>query len=558
MTMRITQSGLRLARVAIAALLCLALLGAFAGGASAATYHAFLCRVPYGPNAGKPAPTDGTTYAPNGAFTFAGQGCAAGGAMFAAIGGTAPHAANTTATAAFTTPAGLTINAFTVWRHDRTDDGVDFATPVTNIAYEGAPSVEGQCALRMGCPGHGTATAPLAAENRVVVANLSGVHHFLWTAGCGGDPAVASCPATGNEFSALNEIFAADVLLVDATPPAVTSPAGPLVAGGTLTGTQSVSLNATDAGSGVHKGSLAVDGAVVSAEVLDANGGACADLGVAPDARPSYVNTQPCPAAVSGLLTLDTDGLAPGAHTLTVLISDAAGNETVASTTTITVRGALPANTPNGAGASRTAKLTARHATTRKSARHLAFKTAPTITGRLVDETGKAISGAALTVLLRERRTGAPNAPVATATTGADGSFRLRLPAGPSRTITVQYTAFSGDPTPAVTVKLTTRVRASLTASVSPRSPRARQRLRISGRLRYLRRRGVVISIQARDGRKWRTVDTVETTRNGRYSWPYRFSARSGGHTFAFRARVKSPNYPFEPGTSKAVTVRVR
>ena len=107
-------------------------------------------------------------------------------------------------------------------------------------------------------------------------------------------------------------------------------------------------------------------------------------------------------------------------------------------------------------------------------------------------------------------------------------------------------------------MKLSAVVRASLTASVSPRSPRARRPLRLSGRLRYLPRKGVIVLIQARDRRRWRTVDTVETRQDGRFSWPYRFSARSGGLTFAFRARVKSPIYPFAAGNSRTVLVRVR
>lgn len=546
-------------RLVVCALACACLLGFAAAQANAATYHAFLCRVPYGPNAGKPAPADGTTYSTTGGFVHASQNCATGGAMTAFLEGTVPHAVGANGQSTFTTPAGLTIAAFTVWRHELAAAAVPFAAPVTNLFYTGAPSIEGACFEGGGCQVRGDASAPLAAVNKASVASLNGVTQVVWTAQCGGDPAVGNqCQPNNMPSSAEYDVYAADMLLNDPAPPAVIGVGGPLTAGGTLTGTQSVSLNAADAGSGVRGGSLVVDGAVVSAQVLDANGGACADLGVAPDGRPSYVNTQPCPAAVSGLLALDTDALAPGSHSLTVRVSDAAGNETVATTTTITVRGAVPANTPNGAGASRTAQLTARHAATRKRARHLGFKTAPTITGRLVDEAGKAISGAAVVVLLRERRTGAPNVPVATMATADDGTFRLRLPSGPSRTITVQYIAFSGDPAPAATVKLTTRVRARLTVSVAPRSPRARRRLRVSGRLRYLPRRGVVVSIQARDGRKWRTVDTVETGKSGRYSWPYRFSPRSAGHTFAFRARVKSPNYPFEPGTSKPVTVRVR
>ncbi len=390
---------------------------------------------------------------------------------------------------------------------------------------------------------------------------LTGVTLVSWVARCSAPgepdaiPAGAACPST----SAVYQVFAADMLLDDPTPPVVKGAGGPLLAGGLLVGAQTVSLSATDAGSGVGQGSLVVDGAPVVAQALDANGGACADLKVAPDGRPSYVHAQPCPAAASNVLTLNTDALTPGAHTLSVLVSDAAGNQTVAQTATITVVGALPVGTPNGNGASRDAKLTARWTSTKKSTRSLGFKTGPSITGKLVGPSGSAIGAAAVDVVARDRRSGAPTKRIATAVTGADGTFRLKLPSGPSRLFTIQYTAFSGDAKPAAKVRLSTRVRARVSASISRRSVRVGQLLRVRGRLTYLRRARVDVAIQARDGRVWRTVDVVKTKSDGRYSWPYRFRSRgSVGRTYAFRARVNSPIYPFAAGNSGAVVVRVR
>ncbi len=541
-----------------AGLVCVAVLGAAASEASAGTYHAFLCRVPYGPSAGKPAPTDNTTYTTVGPNSNSAQACASGLTMTAAMDGAVAHAYNDGAAVSYDTPAGLTIAGFRLWRHTSVGTSQPNGAPTTDIRYSGGGRIDVCTSGDGSCIGRGILTTPLAPENIVDAPGLAGVTFVRWTANCGGTPG-GTCPAIGQgRLSAVFNVLAADMLLNDPTPPAVSGLGGPLLAAGTLTGAQSVTFTASDAGSGVHKGSLVVDGTAVSERVLDANGGACADLGVAPDARPSFVNTQPCPSTLSGLLTLDTDALAPGAHSLTILVADASGNQTVAHTGSITVVGSVPIGAPNGAGASRAAKLTARHSSTRKRTRRLTFKTRPTITGKLVDEAGKPITAAGVDILVRQRRTGAPNERIATATTGADGSFKAPLPSGPSRTISVQYTAFKGDPKPAGTVRLIALVRAQVSASVSPRSPRARQRLRISGRLKLLPRRGVIVSIQARDGRKWRTVDTVETRKDGRYSWPYRFSARSAGRTFAFRARVKSPNYPFDAGNSKAVRVRVR
>jgi hypothetical protein len=212
----------------------------------------------------------------------------------------------------------------------------------------------------------------------------------------------------------------------------------------------------------------------------------------------------------------------------------------------------------NGIGASRLAALTARFTGKSPRTRRLGFTGSPTIRGRLVDEHGKPITGAIVDVLARQRRTGARSALIATPATAADGTFGLKLPAGPSRTISVRYTAFGDDPKPADSVTLRALVAARVSASIAPRSPRAGKRVRIRGRLRYLPRRGVIVSIQARQGGVWRTVDTVETRSDGRYSWPYRFQRGQAGRRFFFRARVKSPNYPFEPGASATLAVRVR
>jgi hypothetical protein len=71
------------------------------------------------------------------------------------------------------------------------------------------------------------------------------------------------------------DVYAADVDLVDDTPPSVSNVGGPLLAGGTLGGQQAVSFDAYDGQSGVYGGSLVVDGRTIVSQILNANGGAC-------------------------------------------------------------------------------------------------------------------------------------------------------------------------------------------------------------------------------------------------------------------------------------------
>ena len=548
-----------LARMTLAAAAALAL---GASRASATTYHAYVCKVPFGPGTGMPASTQAVEFTQN--ITAGGgatNSCASGGAMSAALDDVT-HTVGEGAALVYDVPAGLSVAGFRAWRHERVGPIGSGTAPFTKISYAGASAAEvSSCQQNVGCSERGVSAPPFAPQNEIAVAGLSGVTSIRFDAFCGGTPG-GTCPPGGGTQSAVIDVFAADILLDDPSVPVVSALGGALVSGTPVTGSQSVSFRATDGGSGVHRGALVVDGTAVGETVLESNNGACANLGVSPDGRPSFIASQPCPLAVNGALTLNTDVLAPGSHDLAIRVTDAAGNQATSGTVKVTTTGPRPApagpDGRNGIGASRLAALTARFTGANPTTRRLTFAGSPTIRGRLVDENGKPIAGAGIDVLARQRRTGARSARIATPATGADGTFTLRLPAGPSRTITVRYTAFSADTKPADSVTLRALVAARLSASISPRAPRAGARVRISGRLRYLRRRAVIVSIQARQGGVWRTVDTVETRSDGRYSWPYRFQPGQAGRTFSFRARVKSPNYPFEPGTSATIRVRVR
>ena len=72
-----------------AAVVLLSVLGLLAASspATANSYHDFLCRIPYGPSAGRAAPVDDVTYATAGTFVFAGNSCSGGGALYASMSG---------------------------------------------------------------------------------------------------------------------------------------------------------------------------------------------------------------------------------------------------------------------------------------------------------------------------------------------------------------------------------------------------------------------------------------------------------------------------------------
>ncbi len=332
------------------------------------------------------------------------------------------------------------------------------------------------------------------------------------------------------------------LFLNENVPPVLNVNGGALPGLGQKSGQQSVTFDATDADSGVASVSVSLGGIVVG--------------GV--DYRCPHTDWSACPRdELNQILQVDTTKVPDGNRELVMTIRDAANNVVPKSYGVVSIANG-PASVPNGANPSRLAKITARFTTTKKTSRRLRFRSTPTVKGTLVNESGQPITGATVAILARQRRSGAQPVQIATAQTGADGAFGTKLPSGSSRTITFAYTAFSTDPKPAATAVLRTTVRAVVSASISPRSTSAGKRIRLTGRLRLLPRKGVEIKIQARDGRNWRTVDDVRTNSRGTFSWPYRFRPSARGRTFAFRARVASPIYPFAAANSKTLTVRVR
>jgi hypothetical protein len=325
--------------------------------------------------------------------------------------------------------------------------------------------------------------------------------------------------------------------------PTLTVTGGSLAGAGAKAGQQSLTFDAHDTDSGLASVSVALGTTVVGSVTYSC----------------PYNDWSACQRdRASQLLQADTTKVPDGSHELIVTARDAANNALARSLGTVVVANGPSAGAPNGASASRLAKITAGFASTRRRSKRVGYGSRPTVRGRLVNEQGQPISGATVAVLQQLRRAGADPVQVATVSTGADGTFSYKLAGGPSRTMTFAYSAFANDPKPTATSSLQTVVAALVSARVSPRSVRAGTKITLTGRLRLLGREGIEVKIQPRDGRVWHTFATVKTTRGGRFRWTYRFKASAAGRTFAFRARVDSPLYPFAATNSKPILVRVR
>jgi hypothetical protein len=219
----------------------------------------------------------------------------------------------------------------------------------------------------------------------------------------------------------------------------------------------------------------------------------------------------------------------------------------------------VPPPVPNGAPSSPDARLVAglKGARTRQTVR---FGRGGRVRVGLTDPAGGPIAGAALQVLTREVSAAAEWQLASPLTTDATGRAELRLPAGPSRVVRVEYRALVGDAQPAATAQVRFLVRAGLALKVRPRRVRAGHRIRLTGRLLAppATRLGKLVTFQARERGRWRDFRSARSRRGGKFTARYRFSAGARG-SFPIRAVARADaSYPYATGRSRAIRVRVR
>jgi hypothetical protein len=129
-------------------------------------------------------------------------------------------------------------------------------------------------------------------------------------------------------FPAQVTIARARIGLADASAPGGFATGGALTRADPVRGSAGLSIHAFDAGGGVYRVALAVDGQEVSRQVLDSAGGTCADVEPANDDPYEFATSQPCPLSVDGTVQLDTTAFDDGQHALSATVEDAAGNAT--------------------------------------------------------------------------------------------------------------------------------------------------------------------------------------------------------------------------------------
>jgi len=215
-----------------------------------------------------------------------------------------------------------------------------------------------------------------------------------------------------------------------------------------------------------------------------------------------------------------------------------------------------PRGAPNGTPATRDATVTATFASNGKRAIAAKYATGLRVRGTVKTAKGAPIANA--TVMIRARNTvpGAKPGKLATTKTDRKGRYETTIARGPSRKITVSYTAFAGDADVADSASVTVKVAAAAKLVTNVRTVRVGQALKLSGRLVHPQG-GVMVLMCATDAGKWRSFDHVRTDRKGRFHYTYKFKPGSEGRAFGFSVLVDDRVYPFLAGYSNKVTVKV-
>jgi hypothetical protein len=602
-TRPMTSRGSLVSRASIAAATLLAASLTLAPPSAAGVYHVYSCRIPYGPEAGEPAPVQVAagegeeagrwSKAVSGTGTAATDTCGTPeGALSAEMAANREHSNLDHATWMFTAPAGEKIVAGTkLWRSGNADGGSGygfwFASP--NDVFSASNLFGPSCVYNAGChSGIGSSSVRLSSNNQVEVSaeNVPSSHLYI-NASCSS----ASCPSGGGDeqgHAVIVYVYAADIALEEQSAPVVSGVTGELATAASLSGVASLDFHAEDSGSGVYLAKVSVDGKLLESAVVDPTE-LCREVSVPVEDGPAFLSAQPCPASTNGHVTLDTTKLSDGSHRLLVEVTNAAGNVTTVLERTIEVTnggaggtvlsggastaGVLqtattvgsPLPRPNGVPASARASIVARWVATRGGRRGLhgprltgRFGERETIAGRLTGPAGEAIASAEIAISVRRRYGGAPTVTLGDVRTDRQGRFTIHLGQGSSsERLRLTYSPTLGG-VPVASQSLSLLVPAGVLLHVTPSSVAVSQTIRLAGRVLGgpIPPGGKQVVLEARSVHTpWLQFLVLHADRSGRFHGSHRFRL-PGPVRYRFRAVCPAEaDFPYTTGISRSVSV---
>jgi len=261
-------------------------------------------------------------------------------------------------------------------------------------------------------------------------------------------------------------------------------------------------------------------------------------------------------------LLAPTPELAPGTYLFRADALDAAGNAASSALRTDGTRMAIEVPAPAARGKARLFAAL-RGPAGRGQTLTVPFGAPAAVEGRLVRIGGGGISGRELRVVARPSRGALAPTVVSGGRSGERGGFELRLPAGPSRRVTVSFAGDAGLE-PARRRPLELRVRAGVSLRASRAELRTGEVLRLSGLVRAagasVPRRGKLVAIEYREEAtgRWRPVLVTRSDHGGRFRARYRFRYVSGAARVRLRATaLAEEGWPYASGSSRPITVDV-
>ena len=225
------------------------------------------------------------------------------------VGATAHSPSGAQAGWTFTAPAGATITAVSFYGSLETRNNLDWVA--------GLFSANGTALYT--CQ---TDPAPCSKPNNQVAITLSELSTSGLFFGIECTPAApdTDCLAGATQHFAQADMYSAKVTLSETATPAVSNLGGALWGGGVVWGSEPVTFSTSDPSG-------------ISQVALDGPDG---QLGLQPQSC-DYSQTQPCPELSNGSLELNTTQLHDGAQTVTLLVTNAAGNTTTVQSPTVVV-----------------------------------------------------------------------------------------------------------------------------------------------------------------------------------------------------------------------------
>ena len=380
----------------------------------------------------------------------------------------------------------------------------------------------------------------LAGGVRSNVGGVRGSLHTISWSGSGGRALSARltcshasrCGPGEDAFLRIRNISA---MLRDTTAPKLTVSGG-LLEPGSRRGRQGLAVAATDSGGGVRSIVVEVNGDPVASRTFDCR-----------LSQSVAVRLRPCPETPTARFdVLTTEHFRQGPNQVRICVTDYAQNTNANRTCTartVRVDNRCPVSAVHGA------ELRARFAGggTRTSVRS---DESAKVVGRVLDAGGAPLPGAQVCVATRPLRRGSSEGWMATPRTGPDGTFSVRIPAGPSREVRVAHWPGAEG---ALEAFLTLNSRAVPRLSLRPqRTLRNGERVRFRVSLPGPSAAGRRVEVQARAGGRWLRVGRGRTNHRGGWRGHYRFRSTTGRRTYAFRALVpRQQGYPYEGGPSR-------